>query len=177
MLYRIDRPEEAIREIQRYLLEIAYAPGGDYLPRVTVDGIYGDRTREAVTRFRRRYGLGEGDRVDPETFALLYAQYRRYFSDRTRHLALRDPTAYPLSLGDRGHAVIVLQSTLNELSEFYPDLGRHAITGLYRQQTAAAVRQMQRHLNLPVTGVTDDKTALAVEEDLRTKSILFAQTQ
>lgn len=72
-MYSIYSLPEAIREIQRYLLEISFA--FDWLPVVSIDGIYGDRTRNAVRVLQGRYGLPETGAVNKETFRLLYDKF------------------------------------------------------------------------------------------------------
>ena len=70
----------AIREIQRYLLEISY--GSSYLPHVWVDGIYGPRTREAIRAFQDRYQLPMTGVVNATTWALLYQKFDEARSKR-----------------------------------------------------------------------------------------------
>ncbi len=72
-VYRIDREEEAIREVQRYLRAISYKESR--VPHVGVDGIYGEETREAVRAFQALFPLLVTGLVDAQTFALLYREF------------------------------------------------------------------------------------------------------
>lgn len=71
--YRIDKYEEAVAEIQRYLRAASYRH--DTLPHVGIDGIYGKETEEAVRAFQRLFALQVTGEVDMTTFALLYGEY------------------------------------------------------------------------------------------------------
>ena len=74
-IYNIDKRSEAIKEIQRYLLAISYIDDPPYLSHISIDGIYGDSTRNAVSDFQKRYGLGVTGEVDLQTWLLLYLKY------------------------------------------------------------------------------------------------------
>ena len=68
--YRIDREEEAIAEVQRYLRALSYTERD--IPHVGIDGIYGDETRAAVRAFQILLSLEETGITDLETFNALY---------------------------------------------------------------------------------------------------------
>lgn len=71
-IYRIDRTEEAIAEIQRYLRALSYRY--KEVPHIGIDGIYGDETRDAVRAFQLLFSLAETGVVDPLTFEQLYRE-------------------------------------------------------------------------------------------------------
>lgn len=64
---------EKVRQLQ-YMLSVlsSYIPG---IPNVTVDGIYGSRTRAAVLAAQRRFQLPETGSVDNTTWDEIYDQY------------------------------------------------------------------------------------------------------
>ncbi|MBE6655649.1 MAG: peptidoglycan-binding protein [Ruminococcaceae bacterium] len=72
-IYRIDREEEAIAEVQRYLRALSYHHAS--IPHVGVDGIYGEQTREAVRAFQALFALSQTGIVDQETFSRLYREF------------------------------------------------------------------------------------------------------
>ena len=65
--------QEAIREIQEYLLDISYRKN-DFLP-ISIDGFYGEETAEAVRGFQKTVSLPVTGTVDFETFQRLYLVY------------------------------------------------------------------------------------------------------
>ena len=72
-VYRIDREEEAIKEVQRYLRAVSYRHSS--IPHVGVDGIYGKETEAAVRAFQILFSLLETGVADKETFAVLYREF------------------------------------------------------------------------------------------------------
>lgn len=72
-VYRIDRTEEAVAEIQRYLRAVSYRYKD--IPHVGIDGIYGEETKDAVRAFQLLFSLAETGVVDPLTFEHLYREF------------------------------------------------------------------------------------------------------
>ena len=70
--YRIDREEEAVAEVQRYLRAVSYRY--KEVPHVGIDGIYGEETREAVRAFQEHFSLSQTGVVDDVTFLRLYRE-------------------------------------------------------------------------------------------------------
>jgi putative chitinase len=68
---------EVVRQLQRQLLGIGYRDV-DGAPRT--DGVFGDRTRQAVEAFQYDYGLIVDGVVGPKTvLALKHAEYAQRF--------------------------------------------------------------------------------------------------
>lgn len=74
-VYRIDREEEAIREVQRYLRAVSYRQNS--VPHIGVDGIFGEETREALRAFQLLFSLSPTGEADAETFSVLYREFLR----------------------------------------------------------------------------------------------------
>ena len=74
-VYRIDREEEATREVQRYLRAVSYRHAS--VPHIGIDGIYGEETRAALRAFQRHFSLPQTGEANAETFALLYREFLR----------------------------------------------------------------------------------------------------
>lgn len=72
-VYRIDRTEEAIAEIQRYLRAVSYRYKD--ITHVGIDGIYGEETKDAVRAFQLLFSLAETGVVDSLTFEHLYRNF------------------------------------------------------------------------------------------------------
>ncbi len=153
-MYRIDLKEEAIGELQKYLREVSYALS--FAPHVQIDGIYGDRTREAVLAFQRLRRLPMSGRVDFETWELLYAAYLDSLNEKSLPLLL-SPDSLPFALGSRGTDVSIVKAVLRSLAasvgeEGLPDRERFTRTDAY------ATRRLQRRYGLSPTGVIDKET-------------------
>ena len=70
---RIGDSGEKVQHLQ-YMLSVlsAYIPD---IPPISIDGIYGQKTRSAVQAVQRRYGLPETGSVDPQTWEKIYNQF------------------------------------------------------------------------------------------------------
>ena len=65
--------KSAVRELQKYLLEISYATHG--YPHIAIDGIFGRETREVLSLFQRRARLPVTGVADRRTWQALYSAY------------------------------------------------------------------------------------------------------
>ncbi len=70
----------------------------------------------------------------------------------------------PLSNGDEGEDVRILQEQLNRIAINFPQLPLTEVTGVYGESTVNAVSEFQRLFVLPVTGVTDRATWYRVSQ-------------
>ncbi len=74
-MYDIQNNADAIRHVQRFLLELYY--GMTAFPHVTIDGVYGQKTQDAVQMFQQANGLRPTGQTDFETWSVLYEAYSR----------------------------------------------------------------------------------------------------
>ncbi len=75
-MYQINEYSAAVKEVQKYLLDISYRDEVPYMPHVSIDGIYGESTRTAVINFQKKYGLAVTGIVNYETWQTLYSVYK-----------------------------------------------------------------------------------------------------
>ena len=115
-----------------------------FLDEADVDGVFGDRTAEAVRQFCRKHNCGAGSeaaeagQVDSKVWAALVdATYN--LGDRTLHL--RMPYFH-------GHDVLQLQQALGALGFF---CGTE--DGVFGAHTEDALRKFQMNLGLPSDGI------------------------
>ena len=73
MRYDLNDSRSAIRTVQAYLLELYYAY--EWADAIAIDGVYDERTRNAVLTVQERYGLEATGIVDRATHRLLYDKY------------------------------------------------------------------------------------------------------
>lgn len=144
-MYRIDIRSDTVRQIQTYLRELEAALG--VRPKLSVDGVYGDETRESVRAFQRREGLTETGEVDAETFEKLYAAYFSASLLSSKESLLIPAVAFPLRMGDSGSYIRILQSVLGEiLGERIPG------DGFYGRATENGVRAAEARYGMTPSG-------------------------
>lgn len=150
-----------IRELQSYLRRIALENGE--LPELAIDGIYDPHTRDAVSLFQQLYGLPVTGVTDRATWDAVYSEFRRIAGDPRYQLAAGMINGFPLpnkilSLGDRGEEVAFLETMINNLAQSYLNLSPVSLNGVYDEQKAAAVSEIQRLSRLPINGMADRAT-------------------
>ena len=143
-MYDIQDTSATIREIQRYLRRVGRDWESPRLP--SVDGIYGEETREAVRHFQETAGLPINGEVDGATFAALVTAFFQAEQEEAE-VGLLPSSAFPLHLGDSGNHIRILQSVLTETGD-----GPLPIDGFFGRDTEDAVRRAQRRHGLSPTG-------------------------
>ena len=130
----------------------------DNITRVNPDGIFSEKTKEAVISFQHFYGLEESGRVDLATFTLLTEEYRKQTIQNGKSAPIfpfERPLSYnSASAGERFDLVLFLQVMLNTLSIGY-DFSPIKEDGIYGAETASAIARFQQINGLRVNGITD----------------------
>ncbi len=126
----------------------------DTVPEIEITGVYDEPTRQAVLAFQQTFGLAQDGIVGINTWQDLYRAYRGILASTD---SLEGGVAlYPgvvLRQGTQGEAVEQLQEFLSYLSGTYTEIPEVPVTGVFGNQTQAAVEAFQRTFGLPVTGV------------------------
>lgn len=151
---------QAIMNLQRYLRQLSYFD--ESIPPPPLTGVWDTRTEEALKTFQRNNRLPEIGRADRVTWDLLYSEYQRSLlqNELPRSVSLfpRQPWGYEITLGEESFTVMAIQYMLGEIILHYDNIALVAQTGLYNEETAAAIREFQTRNLLPVTGVVDKIT-------------------
>jgi peptidoglycan hydrolase-like protein with peptidoglycan-binding domain/DNA invertase Pin-like site-specific DNA recombinase len=124
-----------VRVVQRTLRGLGWQPG-------PVDGLYGPRTKAAVTRFQTAARVAADGIVGPQT---------RHALTQARNEPLRRGAGF--ALPDGSPRVRALQATLQRRG-----LRPGPVDGLFGPRTQAAVERLQRSGGVPVSGVATDST-------------------
>ena len=151
---------DAVRNLQRYLRRLSYEDNN--LQPIPIDGIFGDRTEEAVLEFQRMYGLPATGRADRRTFDLLFDEYDRLSRtiDHAEKIDLfpRYPNRYVTSADEESSFIILLQWILRELGVEYDFLAPFPRSGSMDEDTSRVVREFQLFHGLAPTGQVDRNT-------------------
>ena len=160
---------EAVQRIQVMLNRISR----DYpaIPKVyPVDGVFGPATEAAVKKFQEIFDLTPDGIVGNSTWykmvflyvgvldlAELISQGQTYYAGGSGQ-----PFPSVLSEGARGDSVRTIQYVLSVVSEFYSNIPRVAIDGIYGPATKNAVIAVQRMAGLPQDGIMGPQTWAAL---------------
>ena len=155
-MYDIRDRSNAVREAQRFLLEIHYADA--YIPHIAIDGIYGVKTVEAIRIFQTYNNLPVTGEIDYITWNLLYEQYKESYLKRNNYDFLILEKNLPLTVGAVGEDVELLQFLINRISAKYLAVDRVITNGFYGYEVANAVSEIQRIYRIAPTGILDRNT-------------------
>lgn len=147
-------------EYLQYLLSII-GDFNDAIPPVSIDGIFGSSTENAVRAFQNEYGLSSDGIVGEETWNKLIEVFdgivdvlpQQYWGSRAE--------PYPnmrLLLGMSGPSVSTIQTYLSTIADLYPSVPKISVTGYYGEQTQNAVAAFQRFSGLSDTGIVNGPT-------------------
>ena len=126
------------------------------IPRVSVDGIFGQGTTDAVIAAQRTFGLTPDGIVGEETWRRIYNAYVGIVSTIPVKYTEGNTIPFPgvfLRLGVEADAVRVLQEYLNYISGSVPEIPSVNPTGYFGTRTQEAVVAFQRLYGLTPSGV------------------------
>ena len=143
----------SVEQVQFWLNTLAQYDSS--IPSITVDGVYGTATANAVRAFQRKYGLTVDGVVGQTTWNEIYDEFLSIQSDNGT------PNAYPgtaLREGSTGQNVRLVQFWLKIARTVYTSLADVTVDGKFGSATAAAVRRFQSYFGLTSDGVVGRTT-------------------
>ena len=132
----------------------------EFLPAVVVDGVFGERTLEAVMLFQREFMLPVTGVVDSRTWEGIRNQWERTQQDRQEPRPVR---AFPgggrsASVGEQHPFMAVPQTMFQVLSQYINGITPGEDEGLHSGASVKNVRWLQEKAGLPVNGTLDQRT-------------------
>ncbi len=139
----------------------------DTIPTVEVDGTFGPGTRRAVEAAQSTLGLTPDGIVGKATWDAIVDTY--YGIVRRIPVKYTEGSTIPfggevLREGSESEAVRVLQSYLDYIADFFPEIPGVPVTGYFGPQTRSSVEAFQRTVGLPVSGLVNAVTWGAVTD-------------
>lgn len=122
---------------------------------ISIDGIFGADTKNAVADFQKRFGLTADGIIGPATWSSLYNVFLGIAN--TSGLVVPYPGTL-LREGSRGDNVRLMQEYLRTISQRYPSIPWIAIDGIFGAGTRQAVIAFQRLAGLTVDGIIGRNT-------------------
>lgn len=154
-----------VRTIQYYLNFIAFF--NDALPEISVDGVFGPATRNAVLAFQRYYGLTQDGIVGRDTWNRIQTVYQSIINNLPKEYQSYSSLIYPgyvLSVGSTGKVVEQLQVYLRVIGQNNNSVPVINVDGSFGNATRNAVRSVQRLYGIEQTGVVGPETWNAIVE-------------
>lgn len=146
---RIGSSGSNVSAIQIYLNKIAeYYPS---VPRVTVDGRFGNATKQQVEAFQRAFNLNVDGIIGERTWTAIVEAYESL-------LRVSLYPGVPLAQGDRNESVRKLQEYLQQISQIYSEIPSLEVDGVFGARTREAVRAFQTYFGLTSDGIVGKKT-------------------
>lgn len=135
----------SVRILQYYLSFLGYF--NLKLPYISIDGIFGDETRDAVLTFQSLYGLDVDGIVGRDTWDMIqnaYAGVLTSLPDEYRSYSSLLYPGYIITTGASGKVVEQLQTYLKTIAANTPSVPDVTVDGYYGDQTKNAVLAVQR---------------------------------
>ncbi|MDD6063155.1 MAG: peptidoglycan-binding protein [Oscillospiraceae bacterium] len=153
-----------VKTIQYYLNFIGFF-NSELSPRLTVDGIFGPATREAVIAFQNFYGLTPDGIVGKDTWNRMVDAYNGILNALPAEFRSYSSLLYPgyfITTGASGKVVEQLQTFLRVIAQNNNAVPTVTVDGIFGPQTQAAVTAVQRINGLPQNGAVGPITWNAI---------------
>lgn len=149
---------QPIRSLQFMLNELAIH--NDRLVRLVVDGVFGERTLEAVMVFQRENDLPVNGVVDLTTWNAIRAAYFRaeLFYGFPPPLNVLPSGTYSACEGTECQAILIAQAMFGSLSKVMSNFLPCLYNGCNDGDTFQNIQEVQRLAGLPVNGTLDRAT-------------------
>ena len=123
---------------------------------VTIDGVFGNQTRQSVVSAQNTFGLLEDGVVGEETWNAIYNAYRGIVNEIPLQYIEGNVLPFPgviLRIGSDNDSVLLLQQYINVIAEVYPEVSSVELTGYFGTQTDRAVKAIQSLSGLEANGI------------------------
>lgn len=134
------------------------------IPKINVTGYFDEETENAVRKFQEVFNLPVTGIVGEVTWYMIrriYVAVTRLYELVSEGLITSDIIQLYSNVileGGNRPIVVLLQFFLNVLSSHYPTVPAVQITGYYGPETTASVKEFQKVMNLPPSGIVDQAT-------------------
>ncbi len=137
----------------------------DTLPDITIDGVFGNETLNAVLAFQRQFNLPQDGIVGRQTWYAIQDAYDavlRALPDEYRSYSAFLYPGYLITTGATGKIVEQLQTFINTIARNDPAVPSVTVDADYGPATENAVRAIQRISEIPENGAVGPLTWNAI---------------
>lgn len=163
-MFRAYDKKSAIKEIQRFVYKLS-----DYyesIPRISIDGIYGAETRNAVTKYQEHFNLPADGIVNNKTHESIYSEYLKVMKLESITDAISQNRSFPFRRGNFGNDILYLNLMLSELQKVYKEIGIIRINELYSADTERVVENIRRIYSLRDSKEVDAELFSRMENEI-----------
>lgn len=137
----------------------------DTVSPLTIDGVFGNETRQSVISAQNTFGLLEDGVVGEITWNAIYNAYRGIASQIPLQYIEGNIIPFPgllLRIGSDNDSVLLLQQYINAISRALPEVNSVENTGYFGAQTDRAVKAIQKLSGLEENGLVGPITWNAI---------------
>lgn len=163
---------QSVRSLQTMLRELSFVY--DFLPRLIPDGVFGERTLEAVMLFQREFFPPVTGQVNQATWDAIAARYRQSLAGRPRSLR-GYPGGLSIQPGQDSIHLYLVQSMFRTLAGLLEGIEAGPATGVNDAATQHNLRWLQALEGRPETGVLDQESWNTISR-LYTLFVTYGQT-
>ena len=145
-----------VLRMEIYLRGISVYFGADTIPLVTVNGVYDEETRRAVSAFQAFYGIDVTGKIDESTWNAIVSVYYDVAADLSPEVPAYPGT--PVRAGDAGETVKYIQNALNTVRRSVKEIPPLDVDGMFGPKTENAVKAFQKYYGLAVDGIVGPLT-------------------
>lgn len=148
-----------IFDLQNMLYVISRFENGS--PDVLPDGIHGEKTTQAITKFQLNNAIEPSGNADFETLDAISRKYNDVLVNRSRpaHIHFFEIDEIPsLKKGDNSDAVVLVQMFFRKLSRDFLGYSVTEISGVFDDLTEGNVKEFQRINLLNQSGEVNRET-------------------
>lgn len=149
---------QPVRSLQHMLNQLAIH--NDRLVRLAVDGVFGERTLEAVMVFQREYRLPVNGVVDLDTWDTIRAAYfqAELLYGVPPALNVLPNGTYTAAEGVESEPMLIVQAMFVSLNKKMTNFNLCQMNSCNDGETHNNLREVQRLAGLPITGTLDRAT-------------------
>lgn len=148
-----------VYSVQYYLNLLSHVYSG--IDETEITGTYDENTKTSVRQFQERFGLKPTGVVDMPTFRKGVEAYNNIVQNLEPEVREQYPYLFGgevLTLGATGEDVTKVQTYLSEIAKKFNYVPPVPITNVYDAATEAAVKAVQEHFVIPITGTVGPVT-------------------
>lgn len=147
-----------VRALQTYLREINRANNRSYAG--FTNGVFGERTEQAVKDFQKDHGMPQTGEVDNDTWNKIVEEYQAIMHRKAmpKQLTVFPAPDYVIKIGHEAYPVEIFKVITNALSDKFSNIDHVGNGKTYDQKSSDSVKKIQGISGRPQTGNLDKDT-------------------